>query len=38
MMIVLPAGLRLADRKTIEIRDLAGEPYVQRSFCEFNDM
>jgi LysR family transcriptional regulator, hydrogen peroxide-inducible genes activator len=38
MMIVLPAGHRLADRETIEIKDLAGERYVQRSFCEFNDM
>jgi LysR family transcriptional regulator, hydrogen peroxide-inducible genes activator len=38
MMIVLPAGHRRADRETIEIRDLAGEPYVQRSFCEFNEM
>jgi LysR family hydrogen peroxide-inducible transcriptional activator len=38
MMIVLPAGHRLAGRKTVEIRDLAGEPYVQRIFCEFNDM
>lgn len=38
MMIVLPAGHRLAGQETIAIRDLAGEPYVQRSFCEFNDM
>jgi DNA-binding transcriptional LysR family regulator len=38
MMIVLPADHRLAGRDTIEIRDLAGERYVQRSFCEFNDM
>jgi DNA-binding transcriptional LysR family regulator len=38
MMIVLPADHRLAGRDTIEIEDLAGERYVQRSFCEFNDM
>jgi len=38
MMIVLPAGHRLAARDSIEIKDLAGERYVQRSFCEFNDM
>jgi DNA-binding transcriptional LysR family regulator len=38
MMIVLPADHRLAGRDTIEIKDLAGERYVQRSFCEFNDM
>jgi DNA-binding transcriptional LysR family regulator len=38
MMIVLPARHRLASRETIEISDLAGERYVQRSFCEFNDM
>jgi LysR family hydrogen peroxide-inducible transcriptional activator len=38
MMIVLPADHRLAGRETIEIADLAGEQYVQRSFCEFNDM
>jgi DNA-binding transcriptional LysR family regulator len=38
MMIVLPAEHRLAGRDTIEIKDLAGERYVQRSFCEFNDM
>jgi LysR family transcriptional regulator, hydrogen peroxide-inducible genes activator len=38
MMIVLPVEHRLAARETIEIADLAGERYVQRSFCEFNDM
>jgi DNA-binding transcriptional LysR family regulator len=38
MMIVLPADHRLASRDTIQIEDLAGERYVQRSFCEFNDM
>jgi LysR family transcriptional regulator, hydrogen peroxide-inducible genes activator len=38
MMIVLPAGHRLASRNVIEISDLAGERYVQRSFCEFNDV
>jgi DNA-binding transcriptional LysR family regulator len=37
MMIVLPAGHRLASHKEIEIEDLRGERYVQRSFCEFND-
>ena len=38
MMIVLPAEHRLAAHETIEIADLGGERYVQRSFCEFNDM
>jgi LysR family transcriptional regulator, hydrogen peroxide-inducible genes activator len=38
MMIVLPPKHRLASRDHIEISDLAGERYVQRSFCEFNDM
>ncbi|SRR6266700_1487881 len=38
MMIVLPLQHRLASRKSIEIRDLAGARYVQRSSCEFNDM
>ncbi len=38
MMIVLAAGHRLSARRSIEIKDLAGEPYVQRSACEFNDM
>jgi LysR family transcriptional regulator, hydrogen peroxide-inducible genes activator len=38
MMIVLPAAHRLASRDTIEISDLAGERYVQRSYCEFNDV
>ena len=38
MMIVLPQGHRLAIRSFIEIKDLAGERYVQRSSCEFNDM
>jgi LysR family transcriptional regulator, hydrogen peroxide-inducible genes activator len=38
MMIVLPLSHRLSARETIEIEDLSGERYVQRSFCEFNDM
>lgn len=38
MMIVLPTGHRLASRESIEISDLAGERYVQRSNCEFNDV
>jgi len=38
MMIVLPLGHRLSMRNSIEIKDLAGERYVQRSACEFNDM
>jgi LysR family transcriptional regulator, hydrogen peroxide-inducible genes activator len=38
MMIVLPIGHRLSGRDSIEINDLAGERYVQRSSCEFNDM
>jgi DNA-binding transcriptional LysR family regulator len=38
MMIVLPPGHRLVGQDSIEIKDLAGERYVQRSFCEFNDM
>ena len=38
MMIVLPADHHLASRETIEIADLAGERYVQRAFCEFNNM
>jgi DNA-binding transcriptional LysR family regulator len=38
MMIVLPSKHRLASRDQIEISDLAGERYVQRSFCEFNDV
>jgi hypothetical protein len=38
MMIVLPLRHRLATRTFIEIKDLAGERYVQRSSCEFNDM
>lgn len=38
MMIVLPPKHRLASRDRIEISDLGGEPYVQRSFCEFNDV
>src|SRR5437879_9694555 len=38
MMIVLPLSHRLAARGSIEIKDLAGERYVQRSSCEFNDM
>lgn len=38
MMIVVPLAHRLAERTSVEIGDLAGEPYVQRSSCEFNDM
>jgi len=38
MMIVLPPDHRLATRDVIEIKDLAGERYVQRALCEFNDM
>jgi LysR family hydrogen peroxide-inducible transcriptional activator len=38
MMIVLTPTHRLASRDYIEISDLSGERYVQRSFCEFNDM
>jgi LysR family hydrogen peroxide-inducible transcriptional activator len=38
MMIVLSPAHRLASREQIEISDLAGERYVQRSFCEFNDV
>ena len=38
MMIVLPAGHRLASHDTIEISDLDGERYVQRAYCEFNDV
>jgi DNA-binding transcriptional LysR family regulator len=38
MMIVLPSKHRLVSRDQIEISDLAGERYVQRSFCEFNDV
>lgn len=38
MMIVLPLAHPLSGRNSIEIKDLAGERYVQRSSCEFNDM
>jgi LysR family transcriptional regulator, hydrogen peroxide-inducible genes activator len=38
MLIVLPPDHRLATRDVIEIKDLAGERYVQRALCEFNDM
>jgi LysR family transcriptional regulator, hydrogen peroxide-inducible genes activator len=38
MMIVLPSMHRPVSRDQIEIPDLAGESYVQRSFCEFNDV
>jgi len=38
MMIVLPKGHRLSKQRSITIRDLAGEQYVQRAFCEFEDM
>jgi len=38
MMIILPKGHRLSKQRSIRIRDLAGEQYVQRAFCEFGDM
>jgi DNA-binding transcriptional LysR family regulator len=38
MMIVLPPTHRLVSRDRIEISDLGGERYVQRSNCEFNDL
>lgn len=38
MMIVLPPTHRLVSRDRIEISDLDGERYVQRSNCEFNDV
>jgi LysR family hydrogen peroxide-inducible transcriptional activator len=38
MMIILPEGHRLSKQHSIRIRDLAGEQYVQRVFCEFGDM
>ena len=38
MMIVLPPQHRLASRTFIEIKDLEGDRYVQRSSCEFNNM
>ena len=38
MMIVLPKGHRLSKQRSITIRDLAGEQYVHRAFCEFDDM
>jgi DNA-binding transcriptional LysR family regulator len=38
MLIVVPPDHRLARRDVIEIKDLAGERYVQRALCEFNDM
>src|SRR5882724_2196698 len=38
MMIVVPPSHRLARRDSVEIKDLMGERYVQRSACEFNDM
>ena len=37
-MIALPRGHRLSKQCSISIRDLAGEQYVQRTFCEFSDM
>jgi LysR family hydrogen peroxide-inducible transcriptional activator len=38
MMIALPREHRLSKQRSISIRDLAGEQYVQRAFCEFSDM
>jgi hypothetical protein len=38
MMIILPKGHRSSKQRSIRIRDLAGEQYVQRAFCEFGDM
>ena len=37
-MIALPRGHRLSKQRSLSIRDLAGEQYVQRAFCEFSDM
>jgi hypothetical protein len=37
-MIILPKGHRLSKQHSIRIRDLAGEQYVQRAFCEFGDL
>ncbi len=38
IMIVLSKSHHLVSRDSIEISDLAGDRYVQRSNCEFNDM
>jgi len=38
MMIVLPAGHRLGFAGHDRDQGLAGERYVPRAFCEFNDM
>lgn len=38
MMIVVSPTHRLAGRRSVEIKDLMGERYVQRASCEFNDM
>ena len=37
-MIVLPVGHPFGLRDTIKISDLAGQRYVQRAYCEFNDV
>ena len=37
IMVVLPRGHRLLKQRSISIRDLAGEQYVQRDFCKFSD-
>jgi LysR family hydrogen peroxide-inducible transcriptional activator len=38
MMIALPREHKLSKQRSISIRDLAGERYVQRAFCEFSDV
>jgi LysR family hydrogen peroxide-inducible transcriptional activator len=38
MMIALPREHRLLKQRSISIRDLDGEQYVQRAFCEFSDI
>ena len=37
-MIILPKEHGLSKQRAISIRDLSGERYVQRVFCEFSDM
>jgi DNA-binding transcriptional LysR family regulator len=38
MQIVLPRGHRLAANRSVKIADLAGEKYVMRTKCAFNDL
>jgi DNA-binding transcriptional LysR family regulator len=38
MMIILPKEHGLSKQRAISIRDLSGERYLQRVFCEFSDM